>query len=97
MSGATTRSKPCKPSTREAMQRLIDEIRLTLPFDLPQAELCNGPCSGCPKKLLEFIDTELDEWQHRLARGEQPRLGDISRLARRARKIHRVMELNQLL
>lgn len=97
MSHSPSHRKPAKPGTREAMQRLIEEIRQSLPFDLPEAQLCNGPCTGCPKKLLEFMDTELEQWQSRLRQGDEPRLGDISKLARSARKVHRVFELNRLL
>jgi len=86
-----------KPDTRHAMQRLIAEIYRAIPVDMPAAQLCAGPCSGCPKKLLEFLDSELESWNTRIAQGESPRLGDLSKLARTARKIHRVLLRNGLL
>lgn len=85
-----------KPSTPEAMAGLIQEVRKTIPFGLSEAELCSGSCQGCSKKLLEFLDQELLDWSQRLADGETPSLGDIDRLARTSRKIHRALKKNQL-
>lgn len=86
-----------KPNTQVAMQRLIAEIRRAIPTDIPLERLCAGPCTGCPKKLLEYLDAELCDWEIRLNRDEQPRLGDLSRLAKSARKIHRVLQRNGVL
>ncbi|WP_207062147.1 hypothetical protein [Motiliproteus sp. SC1-56] len=86
-----------KPDPRTAMALLLEEVRNTFPFDIPPARLCDGPCSGCPKKLLEYLDTQLEEWEDRLKHGEAPRLGDLDRLGRTARKVHRVLEKNGLL
>lgn len=80
-----------KPDPNTAMRRLISEIRQTLPFDLDEAQLCRGPCQGCSKKLLEFLDTELCHWEFRLQRGETTRLGDLQRLAKTAHKIQHVL------
>lgn len=80
-----------RPDTYTAMQRLILEIRQAFPFDLDEAQLCNGPCQGCPKKLLEYMDTELCHWEFRMSRGETPLLGDLQRLAKTAHKIQRVL------
>ncbi len=85
-----------KPSTSVAMRRLIDEIRNAMPFDTAPAELCAGPCRGCPKKLLEYLDLELCEHQECLEAGEQPSLGDIQQLARLSRKVYRSLERNGL-
>ena len=86
-----------KPSCHNAMQSLLAQIRRTLPFELDPSQLCNGPCQGCPKKLLEFIDMELCEWEQRLAVGEEPTFGDLHKLAKRAKKIHRVLDNNGLI
>ncbi len=79
------------------MRLLLAQIRQALPFEMDEAQLCRGPCQGCSKKLLEFIDMELEEWQTRLDRGEQPSLGDIQKLAKRARKVYQVMQNNGLI
>jgi len=85
-----------KPDTVTAMQQLIAQVREAMPFDLPEAQQCAGPCEGCSMKLLAFLEGELEAWERRLDEGERPNLGDVSRLARTSRKIHRVMEKNGL-
>lgn len=84
------------PDSATAMRRLIARIRDTIPFDLPAARVCTGHCQGCSLKLLEFLDTELSDWEQRLATGERPGLADLSRLERLARKVHAVLARNGL-
>ncbi|WP_295801342.1 hypothetical protein [uncultured Microbulbifer sp.] len=85
-----------KPDTVTAMRGLIGEVRSTMPFSLPADQLCAGPCRGCPKKLLEYLDQELEEWETRLDHGEKPTLGDVSKFARTCRRIHKSLAANQL-
>lgn len=85
-----------KPNTTEAMSELIVQVRTAMPFDLPEGQICSGICRGCAKKLLNFLDTELEDWECRLDQGEQPNLGDLSQLAKRSRKIYSAMEKNGL-
>lgn len=87
---------PRKPDPTRAMYVLIDQVRNTLPFALPATELCAGPCRGCPKKLLEYIDGELFEWEERLQKGERPTLGDLNRLGKRCRRVHDALVTNGL-
>lgn len=93
----SSQAKASKPPVSQAMVELIHQVRHEIPFDIPTDELCKGPCKGCPKKLLEYLDMELEEWEYRLESCEQPRLGDIQRLARRSKKIYRSLEKNGLL
>jgi len=81
-----------KPRATQAMQQLIDEIRLTFPFDLPRAQVCGDECRGCSIKLLGFLESELDSWEGRLAAGEQPGLAGLSQLIRVSRKVGRVLQ-----
>ncbi len=90
-------SRQLKPDPRTAMQLLIVAIRQALPFELDEAQLCRGPCQGCSKKLLEFLDSELCHWQVRLESGASPRLGDIQRLTKQAHKIRRILAHNGLI
>ena len=85
-----------KPDTSSAMAQLIRQIRDAIPFDMPEAYACTDNCNGCSMKLLEFLDMELLDWERRLAEGERPNFGDIQRIARMARKIHRVLLKNGL-
>lgn len=86
-----------KPDTTTAMNSLIEQIREAIPFDTPQEELCDGPCTGCPKKLMEYLDTQLEECESDIAVGEKPSLGDLQRLAKTSRKIHAVLKKNGLI
>lgn len=79
------------------MFRLIDDVRLTFPFDLPRAQVCGDECRGCSVKLLGFLESELDSWEIRLAAGEQPGLAELSQLIRTTRKVGRVLEKAGLL
>ncbi len=60
------------------------------------SELCSGICTGCSKKLIDFLDMELGEWEQRLKQGEKPGLGDINKLAKTSQKIYRVLQKNRL-
>ena len=86
-----------KPKASAAMHQLIEQVRLEFPFTLPEAQICAGKCVGCPKKLLELADTELSDWEVRLANNEQPLLGDISRLGKLCKNIRRGLVRNDLL
>ena len=76
------------------MGLLIGQIREAIPFGAREAQVCNGACNGCSLKLMDYLDTELQDLEHRLAEGERPNLGDLSRLAPTARKIHTVLARN---
>lgn len=78
------------------MQDLIAQVRQTIDFDMAISKLCNGPCTGCSKKLLEFLGTEIDDWEYRLSRGESPSLGDIRTMAKRSKKIYAALKKNGL-
>ena len=86
-----------KPSPSMAMRRLIVDIRAAVPFDIPESSLCLGPCSGCSKKLIEYLDDQLCDWQSKLDSGHQPKLGDINKLAKTAKKIHKVLVKNEFI
>ncbi|WP_417344885.1 hypothetical protein [Ferrimonas sp.] len=85
-----------KPDCRTAMAQLIEQVRDAFPFGVPEAEICGDTCVGCPKKLLELVDTELCDWETRLEHGETPKLGDISRLAKLCKNVYRGLKKNRL-
>ena len=78
------------------MRLLIGQVRAAIPFEAPQSRVCTGACDGCSRKLLDYLEGELDDWEGRLAAGESPKLGDVSRLARTSRKVYAVLERNGL-
>ncbi len=86
-----------KPNTSMAMKMLIEQIQIALPFEKSEHEICAGKCVGCPKKMLEYIGSELDHYQCQLDNEEAPSLGEISDLARMAKKVHRNMARNNLI
>jgi hypothetical protein len=86
-----------KPDTRIAMRQLIGQVRAAIPFDAPRSRLCSGDCSGCSQKLLDYLEGELAAWDQHLAEGDRPSLADLSRLAKTACKIHRVLVRNGIL
>ncbi|WP_261324623.1 hypothetical protein [Microbulbifer agarilyticus] len=86
-----------KPDTSTAMRNIISEVRATLPFTMPAAELCAGPCQGCAKKLLEYLDQEIDEWEHRLDADEKPTLGEVTKFGKTCSRIHKAIAANGLI
>ncbi|MGQ9658851.1 MAG: hypothetical protein ACUVQI_02005 [Thermochromatium sp.] len=79
------------------MRDLIRQARATLPFAAPEAAVCTGACQGCSRKLLDFLEGELDDWERRLDAGERPGLGDLSRLIQTVCKVQRVLIQNGLI
>jgi len=85
-----------KPDTATAMRELIEQVRDTIPFDRPEAQVCTGLCTGCSVKLLDYLDAQLSDWETRLVAGERPSLADLSRLGRTCRKVNRALAANGL-
>ena len=83
-----------KPNTRDAMYGLVNQVRSAVPFDMSVADICVDDCYGCPKKLMEYLDMELESWEQRLEDGEVPNFGDINTLAKRSKKITRALQKN---
>ena len=79
------------------MQQLIQQVRETLPFGMPESNLCADECKGCSLKLLEFLDMELMDWERRLDKGEVPSLADIQHIAKISQKIYKVLDRNGVL
>lgn len=86
-----------KPDTVTAMLLLICEVRRNIPFSAPESSICIGPCQGCSKKLVEFLDTELCEWQQKLNQGIVPKLGEVEKLGRTAGRIFKVLCRNGII
>ncbi len=78
------------------MGDLIAQVRNDFPFNEPDANICGISCVGCPKKLLELVDTELCDWEAKLAANVTPKLGEISRLAKLCKNVRRGLVRNGL-
>lgn len=86
-----------KGSTSDVMRQMIQQIRDAFPFELGEDQLCTDTCSvGCPLKLLEYMEQEVLSWEARLDSGEVPTFRDLQAMEKSGRKIHRVLEQNQL-
>lgn len=50
-----------KPDSTTAMLQLIDQVKQAMPLNEPETFVCGpqGSCIGCPKKLLELVDSEM--------------------------------------
>ncbi|MCU8004298.1 hypothetical protein ACROAH_00210 [Shewanella oncorhynchi] len=83
-----------KPNTQIAMQTLINQIKETIPFNLEEAQLCQGQCLGCSKKMLEMLDAEISYWQFSEV---APSLKDLKNLENIGRRTYKILKRNQLL
>ena len=74
-----------KPDRSAAMKMLIAQVLQAFPLDNPELAVCGSgkTCEGCPKKLLEIVDSEIRYWQSELDHGETPTFGDIEKFAQR--------------
>ena len=86
-----------KPRTTVVMQRIIQQIRANFPFAMTEQELCSDTCGyGCPMKLLEYMDQEISEWEHRLKNNEIPSFKDIQKLSKLSQNIYNILKINNL-
>ncbi|MFA7518422.1 hypothetical protein [Shewanella sp.] len=83
-----------KPNTQIAMQTLINQIKETIPLNLEEAQLCQGQCLGCSKKMLEMLDAEISHWQFSEV---TPSLKDLKNLENIGRRTYKILKRNQLL
>ncbi|WP_076409441.1 hypothetical protein [Shewanella sp. UCD-KL12] len=83
-----------KPDVSTAMVLLITKIRATIPFHLDEAQMCQGRCLGCSKKMLEMLDTELGYWE---SSQEKPGLVDLGELTTLSKRTHKILERNKLI
>ncbi|MCU7974969.1 hypothetical protein L5M43_06760 [Shewanella sp. SW36] len=81
-----------KPNTQIAMQTLINQIKETIPLNLEEAQLCQGQCLGCSKKMLEMLDAEISYWQFSEV---TPSLKDLKNLENIGRRTYKVLKRNR--
>lgn len=82
-----------KPNTKTAMQQLIAQIQQAVPLNLNEAQMCQGECLGCSKKMLEMLDAEISYWQYTDA---IPSLKDLKNLENIGRRTYKILKRNQL-
>ncbi len=86
-----------KPDRSTAMRQIIDQVREAFPFDAPDAYICGTTCHGCPKKLLEIVESEIIHWEYALENGDQPTFDEIDRFAKLCRNVRRGLVRNGIL
>jgi len=82
-----------KPNTKTPMQQLIAQIQQAIPLNLNEAQMCQGECLGCSKKMLEMLDAEISYWQYTDA---IPSLKDLKNLENIGRRTYKILKRNQL-
>lgn len=87
-----------KPNLETAMHQLIADVKEQFPLEDPETFVCGpqGECVGCPKKLLELVDTELTYWEHSLSRGIVPNFEDIRQFGKLCKNVRRGLKRNGL-
>jgi hypothetical protein len=87
-----------KPDRISAMKQLIVQVKQAFPLDSADIFRC-GPannCVGCPKKLLDIVDSEISYWEAAIAQGVMPSLGDISRFGKLCKNVSRGLNRNNI-
>lgn len=87
-----------KPDLNSAMLNLIEEVKNELPLYESETFICGpkGNCSGCSKKLLEMVDTELMYWEHSISIGQGPNFEELRRFGKLCSSVRRGLERNGL-
>jgi hypothetical protein len=85
-----------RPRTTEVMRDFLRQARTGLPLGLAADDICTDDCRGCSMKLIEYLESEIENWEYRLQQGDVPDFRDLDRFARSATRIHRVLVRNGL-
>lgn len=80
------------------MLSIIQQVKQELPLYAPETFVCGskGNCVGCPKKLLELVDSELTYWESAMERGITPQFDEIRRFGKMCNGVRRGLQRNGL-
>lgn len=95
-SGSRGHAVSRKPDRITAMQQIIDAVKQEFPLYQPDTFKC-GPdntCIGCPKKLMELVDTDLSYWQYQIDRGIPPTFDELYSFGKMCKNIRRALVRN---
>ncbi len=55
-----------KPDRITAMRNIIEQVKMEFPLYEEDTFVCGTENNyiGCPKKLMELVDSELSYWEH---------------------------------
>ncbi|MGF1686128.1 hypothetical protein L4C36_05460 [Photobacterium japonica] len=88
-----------KPDRSTAMIQIIEQVKDELPLYDEETFKC-GPdnsCIGCPKKLMELVETEVSYWEHAIHRGDVPTFDEINRFGKLCKNIRRGLVRNNII
>ncbi|WPC75822.1 hypothetical protein [Vibrio porteresiae] len=86
-----------KPDRITAMRQIIEAVKAEFPLYQADTFIC-GPdneCIGCPKKLMELVDTELTYWEHAIKRGISPTFDELNRFGKMCKNVRRGLVRNK--
>ncbi|EPF2929154.1 hypothetical protein ACSL9C_002020 [Vibrio navarrensis] len=88
-----------KPDRITAMQEIIDAVKEEFPLYHEDTFKCGteNNCIGCPKKLMELVDSELSYWQHQLNRGIPPTFDEIYSFGKMCKNVRRALVRNKII
>ncbi|ELA8200659.1 hypothetical protein RGL65_004766 [Vibrio parahaemolyticus] len=88
-----------KPDRVTAMKLIIEQAKHELPLYESDTFVCDteSNCIGCPKKLMELVDSELSYWEHTISRGIAPKFDDIRRFGKLCTNVKRGLIRNNIL
>jgi hypothetical protein len=88
-----------KPDRMTAMREIIEQVKAEFPLYEPSTFICgaNTDCAGCPKKLLEMVDSEICYWECAMKRGVSPKFDEIRRFGKMCLSVRRALLRNHLL
>ncbi|MDD9174764.1 MULTISPECIES: hypothetical protein [Aliivibrio] len=93
----TNKPKTQKPDLKTAMRNIIELVKADFPFDAPEAQICGDTCVGCPRKLIELVESELLYWESYIERGETPNFSEIDKFAKLCKNVRRGLVRNGIL
>ncbi|KKD58054.1 hypothetical protein RN22_23080 [Grimontia sp. AD028] len=88
-----------KPTRMDAMKQIIEQVKQELPLYESDTFVCGpeGNCIGCPKKLLEMVDSELSYWESAMSRGITPQFDEIRRFGKMCNNVRRGLVRNNII
>ncbi|MBY6196502.1 hypothetical protein [Vibrio hangzhouensis] len=85
-----------KPNLTDATLELITQVKVELPLYSEDTFVC-GPdnsCIGCPKKLLELVESEVSYWESAVSRGIIPNFEELRRFGKLCKSVKRGLVRN---
>ncbi|MCJ2377498.1 hypothetical protein LNL84_11710 [Vibrio sp. ZSDZ34] len=85
-----------KPDLKTAMTDLLAQVKKELPIYDEDTFVC-GPesnCIGCPKKLMELVESEVSYWEYSVSNGHFPNFEEIRRFGKLCKSVKRGLSRN---